>query len=259
MRPVCRPFFALFCLPFLAKSQDSLFWLAPPRAVVSSLLIQKKSEISFEFRLAGSQIRFTTDGSEPTERSPIFTRKLIFKKPATIRARSFADGFLPSQTVDIQLIEAGFRVEKATVDPPPPTKYVGLGPQTLIDGQLGGSDFQSSNWLGFDQPEAEIELVFSKKRRIKNLRLCLLENQPAWIFLPSKAVVSVAEKEVATTLFPLSTDRQPTNGHRFLDLELPKKQRTDRLKIRLSGSQIPEWHDGRGSPAWFFLDEIIAR
>ena len=259
MPPVCRPFFALLCLPFLAKSQDTLWQLAPPRAIFSSQIIQKSVEIGFDFRLTGSQVRFTTDGSEPTENSPLLSEKLLLKKPLTIKAKSFADGFLPSQTIDIQLIEAGFQIEKATVNPPPSTKYAGLGPQVLTDGQLGGSDFQAGNWLGFDQPEVEIELVFSKKQRVKNLRFCLLENQSAWIFLPSKAVVWVDEKEVATAFFPFSTDRQPTSGHRFLDLELPKKQRTDRLKIRLSGSRIPEWHDGRGSPAWFFLDEIIVR
>lgn len=259
MRLASLPVFLFLTCPFLATSQDSLFQLASPRAVFNSQVIQKSVEISFDFRLADSHIRFTTDGSEPTDRSPIFTRKLVVKKPATIKARSFADGFRSSQTIEIQLIKAGFSIEKATVNPPPSPKYAGLGPQILIDQQLGGTDFQTKNWLGFDQREVEIEIVFSRKRRVKNLTLCLLENQSAWIFLPSKAVVFTDGKEAAAVEFPFSTESRPIAGHRFLNIELPKKMRAKRLKIRLSGSKIPAWHSGQGSPGWLFLDEIIAR
>lgn len=46
----------------------------------------------------GAEIRYTLDGSEPTERSPRYTAPLALEKTACVRARAFAPGKLPSET-----------------------------------------------------------------------------------------------------------------------------------------------------------------
>ena len=47
----------------------------------------------------GSVIRYTTDGSEPTEKSEVYQGPLTLTKTTVLRARAFADGLLSSQTV----------------------------------------------------------------------------------------------------------------------------------------------------------------
>ncbi|MGN0447121.1 MAG: CotH kinase family protein [Acutalibacteraceae bacterium] len=45
------------------------------------------------------EIHFTIDGSEPTERSPVYTQPISIKRSGVIRARAFSEGFVPSDTV----------------------------------------------------------------------------------------------------------------------------------------------------------------
>jgi hypothetical protein len=44
----------------------------------------------------GAAIRYTTDASEPTESSPLYTEPIYFDVPTTLKARAFRPGFVPS-------------------------------------------------------------------------------------------------------------------------------------------------------------------
>jgi hypothetical protein len=52
----------------------------------------------------GFQVRFTTDGGNPTESSQIYSTPLALSETITIRARAFADGYLPSDTATASFI-----------------------------------------------------------------------------------------------------------------------------------------------------------
>ena len=47
----------------------------------------------------GAEIRYTTDGSEPSEQSSQFTQPISISKTLVIRARTFCDGYLSSRSV----------------------------------------------------------------------------------------------------------------------------------------------------------------
>jgi hypothetical protein len=47
----------------------------------------------------GSQIRFTTDGSEPNSSSTLFTASININQTTTLKAKTFRTGFIPSQTI----------------------------------------------------------------------------------------------------------------------------------------------------------------
>ncbi|MEJ2536983.1 MAG: chitobiase/beta-hexosaminidase C-terminal domain-containing protein, partial [Calditrichia bacterium] len=48
----------------------------------------------------GAVIRFTTDGSEPSENSALYTTPVNIDSTTVVRARSFEPGSLPSQIVN---------------------------------------------------------------------------------------------------------------------------------------------------------------
>ena len=44
----------------------------------------------------------------------------------------------------------------------------------------------------------------------------------------------------------------------FLKAEIPKNKNHNFVKILLQNiPAIPDWHPGKGTPAWIFLDEIL--
>lgn len=47
----------------------------------------------------GSVIRYTTDGSEPTESSKIYSSPISVSKTTTVRAKIFADGYIPRRSL----------------------------------------------------------------------------------------------------------------------------------------------------------------
>ncbi|MCM8769925.1 MAG: chitobiase/beta-hexosaminidase C-terminal domain-containing protein, partial [Candidatus Omnitrophica bacterium] len=53
--------------------------------------------VSISCTTEGASIRYTTDGSDPTESSPLYTQAIIVSVSTTIKARAFKEGLNPSQ------------------------------------------------------------------------------------------------------------------------------------------------------------------
>lgn len=54
----------------------------------------------------GARIRYTLDGSEPTEQSPLYMQPIEISKTTQIKAKGFKNGFRPSRTLSIKATKA---------------------------------------------------------------------------------------------------------------------------------------------------------
>jgi len=63
-----------------------------PEATTEDFGFFDQRSVALRSRTAGAAIHFTTDGSEPTDRSPRYTRPLAFTDTTTLRALAIADG-----------------------------------------------------------------------------------------------------------------------------------------------------------------------
>ncbi len=54
----------------------------------------------------GAEIRYTIDGSEPTEESELYTEPIEITRDMTIRARAFAEGFYSSEVSDLPVADS---------------------------------------------------------------------------------------------------------------------------------------------------------
>ncbi|MDO5317342.1 MAG: C10 family peptidase [bacterium] len=52
----------------------------------------------------GAAIHYTTDGSEPTEESPLYTSPFVLSQTATVKARAFKTGLFASPIVEVEYI-----------------------------------------------------------------------------------------------------------------------------------------------------------
>jgi hypothetical protein len=230
--------------------------LAPPQTENTWLLAEQEQVVAFDFRLAGAEIRYTTDGNEPTEASPIYTKPLSTKGLRVIMARSFKQGFVPSATTTIQLVQPGcFPIDSIAIAPAA-KKYVANGWKTLCDGTLG-DDYFHENWLGFDEKAVEIKLFFSKKRKVSKLDIGYLRNQDSWIFDPASVEVFNETGRLLATFFSSQSEMKLPNERSFISLTLPPGKHKS-LTIKVKGlPTIPDWHPGKGGTGWFFLDEVV--
>lgn len=70
--------------------------VASPVASVMGGFFNSPFEVNLTTATPAADIRYTLDGSEPDDSSPLYTSPLPFAQTATLRARAFAVGLLPS-------------------------------------------------------------------------------------------------------------------------------------------------------------------
>ena len=63
-------------------------------------------------------VRYTLDGTEPTENSPVSPEELSIKTTGTLRARAFRRGYQPSEVTAVSFIITTPKVARPTIDPP---------------------------------------------------------------------------------------------------------------------------------------------
>ena len=261
--------YARLCLFFLVfgaiktPAQDT-FQLAPPYLRYASVFFEKSTTVAMEFAQPGTQIHYTTNGQEPSERDPVYTHPIQLKKSlTTLKAKVFGAGFMPSATATATFYKKGLAIDSIST-PLPHERYPGTGAFSLIDGQGGNSSYLSKTWMGFQSDDVMITLKLKKPKKVKQVLLHVLENQDAWIFQAQKISVFYLVNDpkgwmmIGTKTFSPEAQRATKASCQALlvDTKYLKIKTTDLLVIIYPLAKLPDWHPGKGSPAWLFLDEV---
>lgn len=220
----------------------------------------KWREILIHMTTAGNaEIRYTLDGTEPTANSALYTGAIVLQKSAKIRAAAFRDGKRSSVT------SQDISFNKATACPvellqPTHKNYTYKGGATLTDGLLGDKGFGTGRWLGFSGNDLEAVIDLKQNTDVSSVSLNTSVDKGSWIFDARNIEVSVSADgksftKVASKSLPALEEQTPDNIYTY---ELTFPQTTTRY-VKLTATSehnIPEWHGGKGKPAFLFVDEI---
>lgn len=227
--------------------------LAPPQTGSATVYFTKSTCIRFEFRLAGSVIRYTLNGVEPDENSVIYKDPLCISSPVIIKAKSFAPGFISSPVIAVQCIKTSGKIKsiEGTLPEPP---YDKNGLKMLYD-ELAGGNSIGNGWLGFRNDTLQWKIRFNKKQRVSKIHMGLLQAQSSWIFYPIKIeLVSFDGKILGQELLNANADPAPNERKIF---SFPLRKKISELIIRINNlKSLPGWHPGTGNKPWMFIDEI---
>ena len=220
----------------------------------------KWREILIHMTTAGNaEIRYTLDGTEPTANSTLYTGAIVLQKSAKIRAAAFRDGKRSSVT------SQDISFNKATACPvellqPTHKNYTYKGGATLTDGLLGDKGFGTGRWLGFSGNDLEAVIDLKQNTDVSSVSLNTCVDKGSWIFDARNIEVSVSADgksftKVASKSLPSLEEQTPDNIYTY---ELTFPQTTTRyVKVTATSEHnIPEWHGGKGKPAFLFVDEI---
>ena len=220
----------------------------------------KWREILIHMTTAGNaEIRYTLDGTEPTANSTLYTGAIVLQKSAKIRAAAFRDGKRSSVT------SQDISFNKATACPvellqPTHKNYTYKGRATLTDGLLGDKGFGTGRWLGFSGNDLEAVIDLKQNTDVSSVSLNTCVDKGSWIFDARNIEVSVSADgksftKVASKSLPALEEQTPDNIYTY---ELTFPQTTTRyVKVTATSEHnIPEWHGGKGKPAFLFVDEI---
>lgn len=205
------------------------------------------------------EIRYTSDGSEPTLESPIYFEPFLVEDSCTIKAQIFVDDE-PQQEFIEETIAISKKLESIELSTQPHKNYTGHQAYTLVDNLFGSRKHKDGKWLGYQDNSLEITIELEKEQTIREFGISYLTMYDAWIFPPSGFDFSISDdgknyRLIKNMEIELNRDaRNATNKHR-MEGELVTTKFI-RFKIYNYG-KLPDWHDAAGNQAWFFIDELI--
>lgn len=142
----------------------------------------------------------------------------------------------------------------------PASQYSGNGGLTLVDNMHGAEDFRIGGWLGFEKVNLEAVIDLRAKKTVSKLSAGFMQDENAWIFLPSQVEYFLSDDGVNFTSAGVVKNDVPWDkwGVVIKNFDL-KIAPADVRYIKVVGTNIgtcPEGHKGNPGPAWIFTDEI---
>jgi len=242
--------------PFLKVKENPL--TPSPFVEDATMSFYGKKKVVLKNAAAYTTIHYTTDGSTPTEKSPVYEKPIKIKNTTTVKAKAFGK-FNPSYVVvsNYSKMNSSWKIENLTTYD---NQYSGGGERALIDGIQGSSDFRTGAWQGYLGKDLDVIIDFRKKKEIHKISVNVLQDIKSWIWYPTEVHFMVSSNgkdwftaEIVKNEFP--TD---TYGSFIQKISLKKDITTQYLRIVCKNSgTIPAWHLGSGNKSWIFADEVI--
>ena len=209
-----------------------------------------------------AEIHYTTDGSDPTMKSPKYKSSFVIVNTCTIKAKAFKKGMMESFTT-MRLFNR-LNIKNTTFVNPPVERYGKDADIALMDGKKGLPDDFYNDWLGFQGVDMEATIELAVPTNINMVKVGLCHEPQSWVMWPKGVWVSFSK-----------------DGKEFTDwqmAELPVFDRPDKMKgfgriearLRTDGKQwkyvrvkvenqgvLPEWHPYKGEKAWIMVDEVV--
>ncbi|WP_026706033.1 GH92 family glycosyl hydrolase [Flavobacterium soli] len=139
-------------------------------------------------------------------------------------------------------------------------QYHAGGPEGLIDGIHGAKNWQKGEWQGYQSQDFEAVVDLQKAQKINSISSTYLQDSRSWILLPQKVEYYVSNDNIHFQLMKTveSTLDWKYNDTAIVDYKIDLENITARyVKVKAYNfGKLPEGHQGFGSDAFIFIDEI---
>lgn len=212
--------------------------------------------------IKGAEIRYTTDGTDPDSvKSPVFKSGMMISQNTVIKARAYKAGWYGSDIIQANFYQSRYTPDSISLLTPTDAKYSGDGAKTLIDKDLGGSNFGNGKWLA-SQKDLVIYLQFKTPAALHKVSLDCMRNIGSQIFLPVAVEVWGGSDAGHLKLLSTVTSPAPQKNDPFLlkgiDCPLAGNKPVTCLKIIAKPIQhLPAWDPVKKQPGWVFIDELF--
>lgn len=247
------------------ESRTSL--IEPP--VISSNSEHFDKPISISIALPASAmgnkqmtIRYTLDGSTPTQSSPLYKEPFVIENSTLVKARIFQEGEAPS-FVASQRFNYDYIVNASFVHKPN-TPYNYNYQKTLFDDEEGDLNDLNRGWVGFSGNNLDVTFTLSKAVDIEDIQMHFAHIPEAWIFAPETVSVAVSTDgthyttPIEASLEYDATDKKMDAAQKVtISVPIDAQQVKSIRVLATNIGRLPQWHKARGLRAWLLSDEII--
>ncbi len=203
-------------------------------------------------------IAYTTNGKEPTLSSKHYESPIIINRTTNLKVKAYKFSH-SSETIEADFfkIASGRTITLSNEYNP---QYHAGGDNALIDHLRGTSDFRTGAWQGYYGVDLVAVVDLGNQQLVKKLEIGFLQDQNSWIFMPLYVEFQISldgiNYESLGKIYNTVSDKE--NGGfinifaRKLDNQIVRYVKV----IGLNRGDCPDWHVGKGEPAWIFADEI---
>jgi len=240
-------------------SEFGLYKLLPVvTAKPSSASFRENIEVTLSCSEPKSTIFYTTDGSEPTQNAKKYKAPLSLQETTNLNCISIrkdgTTGF--SSNFSFQKADCDLNLQYGA-----DKKYSGGGALGLVDGAKGSEDFADGRWSGFSGTNLDGIIDLGSVRMLNNFGINFNENTKSWIFRPKSVEFSISKNgKDFETIYSESFKSPEKESEQIITISFdhPCNARYIRVKA-VNFGLLPEWHTGKGEPAWLFVDEIMVK
>jgi predicted alpha-1,2-mannosidase len=203
-------------------------------------------------------IRYTTDGTIPTEKSLVYRKPIKLKASTQLIIRSFYEG-AASYSVEgnFKRIVSDWNIK---INVPYDNQYAAGGDRALIDQLRGGADFRTGAWQGYYGKDVSVEIDFNKKKKINTIKVGFLQDIKSWIWMPAEVSFMVSSDGMNWFTVHAEKSSTPIDSYGAILKEFKCDQAIETRYLKIEAKNrgfCPDWHLGAGYPSWIFADEIL--
>ena len=245
---------------FSTSAIGEIGFVTVPVIEAGGRVFKDKTAVTLKTITADAKIFYTTDGSEPSEKSTLYTTPLTIDGTSIVKAIAVNAKGEKSLTAEAKFLKKP-NDWTVKIDSKYNRQYTGGGDEGLIDGIRGTINFASGEWQGYQGQDFVATIDLQRETEIKKVGGGFLQVARSWIWMPTHVAFETSSDGVNwTKVADIKTDidqRDMESKIRDYTREIsPTKARYVRVHAYNLG-KIPAWHPGAGDEAFVFVDEIM--
>lgn len=232
----------------------------PPSIKASEVRFSQPLTVTINASAKGF-IRYTLDGTEPTETSMLYVGPFTLTTTTVVKARVYGKDGTPSFTATRKFNYD--YIVRTSFSQKPNTPF-NIGTDTLLfDGDKGLIEDLRQGWLGFSGDGVTTTVELSKPIDIEFVTLRYAHNPDMWAFAPKQVTLLLSQdgQTYTDTLqveMPFNAASEESVTPQVVELRVPVgKAGVGFLKMEaVSIGTVPAWHRAKGLKPWLLMDEM---
>jgi predicted alpha-1,2-mannosidase len=189
-----------------------------------------------------------------------------YTKPFTIDSTTIVKMFSQKGTLKTEIVTQKFYKiatdKNIKINSEVNPLYTADGPDALIDGILGTTNWKTGEWQSYYAKDFEAVIDLQKVKPISYVGIHVLQDVSPWIMYPSKVIFETSDDGITYKLLTTVTNTKPRDSKEVETQLLGENVKTSAKYIRLkaiTGGLLPTWHESAGNPSHIFIDEVVVK